>query len=97
MGIKLNPIVRRVYFNQNQIVKELREYGMSVSHTHIIGKGFPDIVVGYLGKNYLFEVKNNRKKKITEKESVWLDNWQGQVNIIQTAEQGIKIIEKLGI
>ncbi|MDJ0728128.1 MAG: hypothetical protein QNJ38_23775 [Prochloraceae cyanobacterium] len=93
MSKKLSPIVRRVDLNQKQIVKELREYGATVAHTHIIGKGFPDIVVGYSGKNYFFEIKNPGKK-LTEKESVWIDSWRGQVNVIETSQQAIQIIEK---
>jgi len=40
---------KRVDRNQPEIVEALREAGASVGHTHVVGKGFPDIVVGVQG------------------------------------------------
>jgi len=53
----------RVDANQKEIVTMLRRMGYSVAVTSDCGKGFPDIVVGRSGKNYLFE--NQRRQQST--------------------------------
>lgn len=40
---------KRVDKNQPAIVKEFREYGVTVGHTHEVGRGFPDVCVGVEG------------------------------------------------
>ena len=47
----------RVDANQPSIVEDLRKLGASVLHIHMVARNSPDIVVGYRGKNYLFEIK----------------------------------------
>lgn len=44
---------KRADANQPQIVSALRAVSASVAHTHTIGKGFPDIVVGIEGLSVL--------------------------------------------
>lgn len=92
MPSKLNPIRRRVDSNQAEIVAALREYGCSVQHLHIIGKGCPDLLVGIHGRNYLIELKSNRRSKLTEDECRWFENWSGQVAIAYSAKEIINII-----
>jgi len=82
----------RVDNNQKEIVNELRKKGYSVKHVHEI-KGFVDIVVGHKGYNFLFEIKTDRKKKLTEKEKEFADNWEGQHNIICSAKDAIDFIK----
>ncbi len=92
MPSKLNPIRRRVDSNQAEIVAALREYGCSVQHLHIIGKGCPDLLVGIHGRNYLIELKSNRRSKLTEDECRWFENWSGQVTVAYSAEEIINTI-----
>lgn len=69
---------------------------ISIFSTHTLGKGFPDIVVGYKGKNYLFEIKNDELRKsqtkLTPDEKKFHSDWQGQVNIIYSIHDLIKIL-----
>lgn len=83
----------RVDSNQPQIVKELRKQGYSVQHVHEL-KNFVDIIVGFNGRNYLFEIKTDDKKKLTEGETIFFNNWTGQTNIICCSEDAINIIKK---
>lgn len=82
--------------NQPSIVKELRKLGCSVAITSILGKGFPDIVVGRAGKNYLLEIKDGDKppsaRELTPDEKEFHSNWQGQITVINNIEEAIKII-----
>lgn len=86
----------RVDANQNEIVTMLRKMGYSVAITSDCGKGFPDIVVGRSGRNYLFEIKDGSKppsaQKLTEAEQQFADTWKGQYNVITCLDDAIKIL-----
>ena len=76
----------KVDVNQNEIVKQLRKIPrMTVAHTHMVGSGFPDIVVGYCGINFLFEIKTDSKKKLTPFEDSFMDKWNGQYYVVTDA------------
>jgi len=90
-----------VDINQADIVKELRDYGCSVECIHTLRNGIPDLLIGIEGHrgngyNYLMEIKDPdkppSKRKLTEDEEKWHSAWKGQVHIIHTAEEAIKII-----
>jgi Holliday junction resolvase len=76
----------RVDANQKEIVEYLRKRGASVQLLHTVGKGCPDIVVGYGGCNYLFEIKDGSKpasqRKLTPDEQEWHDEWKGSVLVV---------------
>ena len=86
----------RIDANQPAIVKALREAGASVLHLHELGHGKPDICVGWRGKNYLFEIKDPTKppnqRALTEDEKAVHLAWSGQIAVIETAEEAIKIL-----
>ncbi len=75
----------KVDANQAEIVKALRSIGCSVQHLHSIGQGCPDILVGYRGRNFLFELKVG-KGKLTEDEKAWALLWRGQVETANSFE-----------
>jgi len=87
----------RVDANQNAIVSDLRKMGCSVAITSALGKGFPDIVVGWCGRNYLFEIKDPKqppsRRCLTADEEDFYIGWQGQYAIILNAEQAMTIIK----
>ena len=80
--------------NQPQIVKAFRQLGYSVAHTHTIGKGFPDIVIGRAGVNTLVEIKDGSKVKsqrqLTNDEKEFHEAWRGTVVIIESVEDVIE-------
>ena len=84
--------------NQAAIVAALRKIGASVSPTHMIGGGFPDLVVGFRQRSVLFELKDPAqppsKRKLTDDEAVWFGNWRGEAYVIETAEEAIAILMK---
>lgn len=83
----------RIDGNQNDVVKELRMMGCSVAISSVMGKGFPDIAVGYHGRNYMFEIKDPAqppsKRKLTPDEKNWHEKWRGNVKIILTAQEAM--------
>ena len=83
---------KRVDKNQAQIVRTLRSYGVSCQDIHVIGKGCPDLVCGYKGKNILLEIKNpSTKGRLTPMETRWHQRWQGQVAVVETAEEALSL------
>ena len=86
----------KVDTNQSQIVKVLRAVGASVATTHQVGKGFPDIVVGYKGRNHLLEIKDGDKppsqRKLTADEQEWHDKWRGTVKIVNNETEALRAI-----
>jgi len=79
---------KRTDTNQAEIVKALRRVGAIVQDLHEVGKGCPDILVGYHGKNYLLEIKY-QGGKLNEREKEWHADWRGQVCTVWTPEQAI--------
>jgi hypothetical protein len=88
--------IARTDDNQQLIVKQLRQLGCSVAITSMIGKGFPDFVIGYQNKNYLIELKDSAKfksqKQLTTDEVKFFDLWKGQVNKCETLAEICLII-----
>lgn len=86
----------RIDANQPQIVQGLRKCGYSVAITSGVGGGFPDIVVGARGRSLLFEIKDPDQsasgRKLTEDERQFHMTWMGQIAIIETLEDALKII-----
>ncbi len=87
----------RVDANQRNIVNGLRNIGATVHVTSSLGNGFVDIVVGYRGFNFLFEIKDKEKplskKRLTENEKRFFETWRGQCNKIESVEDAILIME----
>lgn len=87
---------RKIDDNQNLIVKQLRKMGASVAITSMIGKGFPDLVIGFRDKNYLIELKDGTKsksrKELTVDERRFFITWRGQIEICENLDEILKII-----
>lgn len=77
--------------NQTAVVKHLRERGCSVQSLAEVGKGCPDLLVGYQGRTFLIELKNGDKppsgRALTPDEIGWHDRWSGaRVLVTYSAE-----------
>jgi hypothetical protein len=77
---------------QPEIVKALRDAGATVAITSQVGKGFPDIVVGYNEVNYLMELKVE-DGKLTPDQRVFHSQWNGKVHIVRTSQEAIRLIK----
>ena len=84
--------------NQPAIVAALRQAGASVQSLAAVGKGCPDLLIGYAGENYLAEIKNPDKPKrdrdLTPDQVKWHAEWKGIINVIETKEQALRLIGK---
>ena len=88
--------IAKVDANQKEIVVALRKMGATVQHLHTLGKGCPDILVGFRGRNYLFEIKDGgkvpSKRKLTPDEEEWIRAWNGHVSIIEKFQDAFEVL-----
>lgn len=82
--------------NQNEIVKALRKVGATVQSLSSIGHGCPDLLVGFRGVNYLFEVKDGTKSpsriRLTDDEEKWAIRWAGRWDVVVSVYQALSAI-----
>jgi hypothetical protein len=71
----------RIDANHEQVVSALRAAGASVQSLAGVGKGVPDLLVGFQGKTLLMEVKDGRKtpseRRLTDDQIRWHGAWNG--------------------
>jgi hypothetical protein len=88
-------VARRTDGNQQVIINALRSIGCTVQDLSQLGRGVPDILVGYRMRNYLFEIKNSqsRASRLTHCEEEWIRRWRGCVAVITTVEDAIAVVQ----
>jgi hypothetical protein len=89
----------RIDANQNEITEAFRKMGATVAITSSLGKGFPDLTIGYKGLNILIEVKDGTKppshQKLTPDETEFHSTWRGNVVTINSIDGAIKLLESI--
>jgi len=85
----------RVDANQAEIVAALRQVGASVQPLHMVGRGCPDIVVGFRRANVFMEIKSPCGK-LTQDEREWIRAWRGEVVIVRSPEDALRAIGAIG-
>lgn len=82
--------------NQAEIVADLRAVGATVQPLHAVGKGCPDILVGWRGRNVLIEIKDGSRvpseRRLNDIQVDWHAAWRGQVAVAENSEQAMAII-----
>ena len=67
--------------NQTAVVSALRAAGATVQSLAAVGKGVPDLLIGYRNHTILLEIKDGAKvpsaQKLTTDQRVWHGNWTG--------------------
>ena len=76
--------------NQPEIIKALEAVGATV-HPLPIGKGLPDLLVGYQDVNYLIEVKMPHSDLNTTQRK-WLREYNGTANVARTPAEAFAVI-----
>lgn len=88
---------KKVDSNQKNIVEALRQIpGVSVAVTSSLGEGYPDLTIGRQGKTYLVEIKDGdkspSKRKLTDDEQQFKDNWTGHYAVCNNLEEVLNAI-----
>ena len=86
---------RKIDTNQTEIVNTFRQIGASVAITSAVGKGFPDLVVGYAGRTLLVEIKSTRTAKHTPDQLAFQSTWKGNYFTVRTREDAIALINNI--
>lgn len=85
--------------NHGEVVEALRSAGCSVQSLAAIGKGCPDLLVGYHGMWLLFEVKDGSKppsaRKLTPDQEEWIKASRGgPVWLITSIPEALDALEQ---
>lgn len=75
--------------NETEIVLALQYAGATV--VRLSQKGVPDLLIGFNGRNYLFEVKTP-KGSPTPDQVTFFETWEGNVHIVRNTEDALRII-----
>jgi hypothetical protein len=83
--------------NQDQIVTALRAAGATVQSLAGVGKGVPDLLVGYKGQTLLLEIKDGFKppsaRLLTEDQIRWHGSWKGgALAVVDSPDAALRMI-----
>ena len=81
--------MHRTDANHKEITEAFKTLGYSVFDTAKTGGGFPDIVVGKNGVNYLVEIKT-AKGKLNPKQKAFHKKWLGKIYIVKSINEVIE-------
>jgi hypothetical protein len=84
----------KVDLNQNEIVGVLQKFGTVISLASV-GRGCPDLIFGYKGRNYLLEIKNGKNAKLTDDQEEFFSSWSGHVCIIRSIDDVLEFIDEI--
>lgn len=89
----------KVDSNHGEVVRALRAIGCTVQSLAAIGKGCPDLLVGYRGKTHLMEVKDGTKfpsqYRETPDQVEWHGAWTGgALWVVHSVEAAIGAVTK---
>ena len=87
----------KVDANQEQIVSALRKAGASVQSLASVGKGVPDLLIGFQNQTLLMEVKDGNKspsqRLLTEDQMKWHQQWRGgAVSVVDTVDAALRAL-----
>ncbi len=90
-------IAGRVDKNQKDIMDALTQVGASVWDLSMVGRGCPDLIIAYQGKDYLIEVKNPEnaygRKGFNKNQQKFVDEWRGgKIYLVRSVEDALKVI-----
>jgi Holliday junction resolvase len=89
---------KRVDENQKTLVHTFIALGASVLNLSTVGRGCPDLLIGYRGKSVLVEIKSSEKATYTEPQVKFMQTWRGgAVSRIDSVDAAIRLIKMLDI
>lgn len=77
---------KRVDSNQPIITKQLRQLGFSVDVTSRLGKGFPDLIIGFNGLHTVSIELKSKGGTLTNDEKNWQKNYKGYIIVAYDLE-----------
>ena len=84
----------RVDKNHQEIVRCLKTLGCTVLSLHAMGKGVPDLLIGYQGHCYLVEVKD-KTGRVNAVQKEWHQAWNTPVYVVKTTIECVNLLNSL--
>ena len=83
--------------NHEAVVLALRAIGATVQSLAGVGKGVPDLLVGFQNQTILMEIKDGNKspsaRLLTEDQLRWHGNWNGgALAVVDSPDAALRII-----
>lgn len=90
----MNKMSSRTDANQSRIIAALRAAGATVTVLSKVGSGCPDIIAGWHGHNYFFEIKNltGRGNRLTDAQTKWINRWAGQIAVVYNEQDALAVL-----
>jgi len=89
---------KRVDENQKTLIHTFIALGASVLNLSTVGRGCPDLLIGYKGKTVLVEIKSSEKSKYTDPQVKFMQEWRGgAISRINSVDAAIRLIKMLDI
>ena len=86
--------------NHAEIVRAFRQIGASVQDLSAVGKGCPDLAVGFRGMTFLVEVKDGMKfpsaRELTADQKRWHAGWAGHAAVVNSVEDAVELVARVG-
>ena len=87
----------KVDANHEAVVTVLRAAGATVQSLAGVGKGVPDLLVGFQGQTLLMEIKNGFKppsaRLLTEDQLRWHQEWNGgALAVVDSPDAALRMI-----
>ena len=84
---------KRVDVKQKDIVNALKMFGATVVDLSSVGKGCPDLLIGFNNKTYLIEVKRDSKAKFTPQQLQFNESWRGGLVVrVETVQDALALL-----
>jgi len=88
--------------NQTQVISALRAAGATVQSLAAVGKGVPDLLVGFNGYTLLMEVKDGNKspsqRRLTDDQVIWHGAWRGgALSVVDSPEAALRALGVLNV
>jgi hypothetical protein len=82
--------------NHSAITTALLKLGASVDSLASMGKGYPDLLVGFRGRALLLEVKDGSKppshRKLTADEQRWFTRFRGEAYVVNSVQEALDAV-----
>ena len=87
-----------VDMNQKLLIAHCKRIpGVSVQLLSDVGKGVPDVLLGYRGRNLLIEIKRDdvspSRSKLNARQERWHSEWNGQVAVVRNVADIWRVLD----
>jgi len=94
MSKRVRGFHRRTDANHKEVLNAFRQLGCSVVDLRLVGKGCPDALVGYRGRDRLIEIKRPGKDPSADQERFY-GLWKGAAPVVVRTVEDVSRLVRL--